>query len=74
MKIKGGIRAFPRGGRYVRASPPGGSFLAALGTTALPALTRNIEEIFRGAGNSGEKRGLRRIGRARGARCGVKHC
>ena len=50
MKIKGGIRAFPRGGRYVRASPPGGSFLAAL-----PALTRNIEEIFRGAGNSGEK-------------------
>lgn len=55
MKIKGGIRAFPRSGRYVRASPPGGSFLAALGTTALPALTRNIEEIFRGAGNSDEK-------------------
>jgi len=46
MKIKGGIRAFQRSGRYVRASPPGGSFLAALGTTALPALTRNIEEIF----------------------------
>ena len=23
--------------------------------SALPALTRNIEEIFRGAGNSGEK-------------------